>query len=411
MTVIPLGKGAYERTYGQEPEIHLLNRFFEENPTNQIEGFALLARPGSKELTTRGTGPIRMHENQPGAFDGDLFFVSGTELYRYDGTTTTLITGVVANTGNPSADFVVGAGYQHLFIADGLLLQYYDGEAAAQGTLTDSGTIVATETVRIDSAYYEWTAGSVDAGTPLGTVGDPYLIDLGADDEEALLNLKNALDLTGVAGTDYSTATQLNVNVTGFSSSATTLVVKARVRGVAGNSIVTEETGASLAWGAGVLEGGGAHSLNGVPTPDGVAMVSVATLGSHLVTVVANSARFYWVLPGEVTIDAFDFATAESEPDQLTQVMRIGDNVWMLGETSTEVWYLNSSLDVNASRFLRQQGLAFSQGILEGTAQQLRTQAVVVAEDGIVYEIVGGPRRISNHGIEERIRKSIAAQA
>lgn len=411
MTTIPLGKGAYNRTYGQEPEIHLLNRFFEQNPTNQVEGFTLLARPGSKELISRGSGPIRMHAHQLGAFGGDLFFVSGTALYRYSGTTVTLITGVVADNGNPEADFVVGAGYEHFFIADGAFLQVYDGEAAAQGTLTASGVIIATETITIDGVYYEWTAGSVDAGTPLGTVGDPFLVDLGTDDEEALLNLKNALDLTGVAGTDYSTATQINVNVTGFASTATTLIVKARVRGVGGNSIAVAETGANLAWADPTLTGGGVHSLNVVPTPDNVAMVSVGTLGSHLLTVVANSQRFYWVNPGEQTIDALDFAEAESRPDEIVQVMIVGDNAWMLGEGTTEAWYLNSSTDPVASRFLRQQGLAFSQGILQGTAQQVRTQAVVVAEDGIVYEILGGPRRISNHGIEERIRKSIAARA
>jgi hypothetical protein len=411
MTIIPLGKGAYNRTYGQEPEIVLLNRFFEQNPTNQIEGFTLLSRPGSKLLISKGAGPIRMHEHQKGAFNGDLFFVSGTELYRYDGTTATLITGVVADNGNPSADFVVGAGYEHFFIADGVFLQYYDGEAAARGTLTASGVIIATETVMIDAAYYEWTAGSVDAGTPLGTFANPFLVALGADTEAALLNLKNALDLTGTAGTDYSTATQINANVTGFDATATVLTVKARVRGVGGNSIPVAETGANIAWADPTLTGGGVHSLSTVPTPDDRTFVSVATLGSYLLAVQSNSARFYWIQPGELTMDAFDFATAESEPDQLTQVMRIGDNVWMLGETSTEVWYLNSSLDPNASRFLRQQGLAFSQGILEGTAQQIRTQGVVVAEDGIVYEIVGGPRRISNNGIEERIRKSIAAQA
>lgn len=410
MVAIPLGRGAYKRTFGQEPEIHLLNRFFEQNPTNQIEGFALLARPGSKELVTKGVGPIRLNGHQRGVFNDDLFFVSGTELYRYDGTTATLITGVVANNGNPSMDFVAGAGYEHLFIADGAFLQYYDGEAAAQGTLTASGAIIATETVMVDAAYYEWTAGSVDAGTPLGTVGDPFLVDLGVDDEEALLNLKNALDLTGVAGTDYSTATQLNVNVTGFFSDATTLIAKARVRGVGGNAIPVAETGANIAWADPTLLGGGVQSLNTVPTPDNVAMISVGTLGSHLLTVVANSQRFYWVNPGELTIDALDFAEAESRPDEIVQVMIIGDNAWMLGEGTTEVWYLNGSTDPNASRFLRQQGLAFSQGILQGTAQQVRTQAVVVANDGIVYEIVGGPRRISNHGIEERIRLSIAAQ-
>lgn len=406
MTGIPLGLGAYNRTYAQEPQIELLNRFFEKNPTNQVENNALLARPGSKVLVSAGSGQVRVMDHQPGVFGGDLFFVVNDTLFRYDGVSAPFaIGGSIAGSGQPSITFVAGAGYEHLFIADGTLLQYYDGISAASGTLTVSGgNIIATDTVTVDAAFYEFTAGSVDAGSPDGTVGNPYLINLGASDTDALSNLKNALNITGVAGADYSTATQINVNVDGFSSDDTTLVVKARVRGAGGNAIPIAETGANIAWGAATLANGGNEALNGVATPDDVGMVSLTNLAGFVICVVSQSQRFYWIRPGATIIDAFDFATAESEPDEIISAKRIGDSLWLFGQSSTEVWYAVGSTDPTASQFAPQSGLAFSQGVLEGTVVQIRTQVMLVAEDGIVYKVVGGVGRLSNNGIEERIR-------
>ena len=415
MTGVPLGSGAYNRTYAQEPEIQLLNRFLERAPTNPIEQTILLTRPGNAFLVGAGDGPIRMIKTQPGAFNGDLFFVSGESLFRYDGTTITPIAGTVALGGNPSADFVVGdatavtTAYEHLFIADGTLLQFYPGLSKSKGTLTVTTTIVATETVTVDTAYYEWTAGSVDAGSPAGTMADPYLLALGVDTKAALLNLIRALNLSGTAGTDYSTVTQKNANVEGLQSDELTAIVRARVAGVGGDSIATTETMANASWAAATLEGGGIHQLDGVETPDDVAMKSVVTLASHVIVVPANSQRFYWILPGEIIIDPLDFATAESEPDQIIEAVRVGDSVYMVGQSSTEVWYANAAATTTTSRFLRQQGLAFNQGGLEGTVVPIRTQLFVVAEDGVAYQIAGGPKRVSNNGIEERIRLGIVA--
>ena len=405
MTNVPLGKGAYNRTFAQEPEIELLNRFFETNPTNQVEGTALLARPGDTLFTSMGNGPLRLLAHQPGVHNGDLFVVSGDTLFRFDGTTATALSGAITGSAVPSTTFVAGPGFQHLFISDGATLQFYDGEAAAKGTLTVSGgSIVATDVVEMDGVHYAWTAGSVDAGTPLGTVGDPFLVALGASDTDALDNLVKALNTSGVAGTDYSTAiTAPHTTVKGVQSDATTMDVAARTRGTGGNSVTTTETGANIAWGAATLEGGGAQSLNGVVTPDDVAIVSLATLNSFVIAVVSNSQRFFWLQPGAITIDALDFAEAEAEPDEIIQVLRIGDSLYFLGQSFTEVWYATGdALDP----FLRQQGLAFSQGTLAGTAVAIRTQISLIAEDGIAYQIAGGPQRFSNHGIEERVRKA-----
>lgn len=406
---VPLGVQAYNRTYGQEPEIKLENRFFETNPANQVEQNSLLARPGNTFFLGIGTAPARILAHQPGVHNGDLFIVSANLLYRYDGTTITPITGAVQGTNRPSITFVSGPGYDHLFITDGVTLQYYDGEAAANGTLTVAGgNIVAADTVTLDTVFYEWTAGSVDAGAPDGSASDPFLVDLGASDTEALANLLAAVNASGTPGTTYSTViTNEHTTVEATGSDATTMDVRARARGTPGNTIATTETGANISFGAVTLEGGGAQALNGVITPDDVAMTSLSNLASFVIAVVATSQRFYWIQPGAVIIDALDFAEAESEPDEVIEVVRIGDALWFFGQSSTEVWYASGAQD---APFLRQQGLAFSQGALEGTTALIRTQAVVVAQDGIVYEVVGGPKRVSNNGIEEKIRLALKAE-
>ncbi len=405
MTGIPLGVGAYRRTYGQEPEVELRNRFFEQTPTNQVEGLVLLARPGNTMLVSAGVGPITVISHQPGAFNDDLFFVSGEQLFRWDGVAVPLaIAGTVATGTTPSITFVTGAGFEHLFITDGVLLQFYDGEAAATGVLTVSGgNIVATDTFELDGVFYEWTAGSVDAGSPAGTMADPFLIAF-SDDTTALENAVLALNATGIGGTDYSTALTAHLTVLGVTSTITTLSVRARTRGTGGNSITSTETAVNTSWGGATLSGGGAQTLNGIVTPDDITFVSLTTLNSFALCAQSNSARFYWIQPGATTIDALDFATAENEPDQLIEIQEIGDVVYMFGQSSTEVWYATLTTDPNESPFRPTKGLAFSQGVLEGTAVPIRTQAITIAEDGVIYQIVGGPQRISNNGIEERVR-------
>lgn len=126
MTNIPLGVGAYSRPYGRMPEIRCENRFFEQNPTS-AEGVALLSRPGTRLLLEVGEGPIRALYSQPGVFGGDLFIVSGSELYRYDGVTLTQIPGTVGGTAYPVMTSVAVPGQQMVFITDGITLQFYTG--------------------------------------------------------------------------------------------------------------------------------------------------------------------------------------------------------------------------------------------------------------------------------------------
>ena len=402
MPQIPLGIGAYNRPYGKLPEIRMENRFFEQNPVG-AEKVALLSRPGSSLFLNHGDGPIRTLYSQAGVFDEDLFFVSGEELFRYnedDGVTP--ITGnVLGMPGYPVMTSLAIPDWEAIFITDGLTLQYYEGEGHARSMPTGGGAIANGETVVIDTENYQFTNGDVNAGTPLGTGGNPWLVALGDTDEESLENLFNAINTSGVAGTDYSLGITIHPSVRAYQFRSTSFKIRANTGGAAGNAIVTTETGANLAWTGATMAGGGGHTLQTVVSPDAISFVDLATLASHIICVEANSRRFFWLRPGEVEIDALDFSSAEAEPDHIVNVAAVGDQLWFFGQSSTEAWYASGDAD---QPFLRSQGRAFSQGIIPGTFAQVNETIIVIGQDRVAYRIAGVPERVSNHGIEEKIR-------
>lgn len=407
MTVVPIGIGAYRRNYGRELEIKLVNRFVERQPSNQVEGVALLSRPGTTPFLTVGSGILRRMYAEPGIFNGELFIIMGTEIYRYDGTTATLIGSGLAENATPEFAAMKGIGYEFLFFSDGTGLYYYSGGVMASGTLTASGAIVATDTIEIGGTYYSWTAGSVDAGTPDGTILSPFLVALGSSNTEALLNMRQAINRSGISGTTYSTTiTEPNPDVSAPASDATTLSIQARAFGDAGNNITTTETGANISFGSGTLTGGTLAGIDQVAVPDGRPIRSVAAIGGYVVAVAGNSQLFFWLFPGEVTIDPLDFASARENPDDIINALTVADQVWFLKERSVEAWYVVDNPD---APFAPIQGRVFARGVVEGTAVKIDDNVILVGDDGIVYSVGGGVQRLSNNGIEERIR--LARQA
>lgn len=404
---VPLGMGAFNRTFGRGPEIRLLNRFFEQSPTNQTDGVSLLSRPGSTFENAFGNGPIRAQFTLPGIHDGDLFIVSATEFYRYDADENVqLVTGVVTSPGNPRMCAAKGADYQRVFIADGALLQYYGGQAY-QATLTLTPGTIADDTVVIDGVYYKFASGSLDTGSPSGTSSNPWKVNIGGSNADALANLRKAINASGVAGTDYSTALTANPRVESNSNTSVTVGVRGRVAGPltpqAAVSVIVDGSADGLAWNVSVLTAG-AHVLYGIATPDDVGIVSVAELDSFILCAVANSDRVYFIRPGEIEIDPLDFFTAESSPDGIIELIKVGDQVWLIGNKSIEPWYSNGTDDPNEIPFSRVQGRPFSIGAREGTVVSGANGVFLVGSDGIVYRIEGGPQPISNPGIAELVR-------
>lgn len=405
MVNVPLSFDFQERAFAGLPVVVLKNRFFEKTPT-QTGGGALLARPGTYDLGSFGTGPLRAFFSLPGLFNGALFFVSGDEAFRreVDGSTVALA-GVVLGSGSVSMTGVGGAGFERLFFADGTLLQVYQGGTHASGVLTSTAQVAEADTIRIGDTYYKWTA---TVGIGGGVVSDPWDVLIGADLAESLANMVATISFSGTAGTTYSVNLGgQNSEVTAVSD-ATTMTATAKVDLAAGNLIVSEViTGATLSWAATTLLGGGTHALSGVSMPDGLPPNAVTTLKSYILVAVGRSDRFYWLDPGALFIDPLNFATAESQPDDVLFVTTVGDNAWFVGEDSTEVWYATGN---SAVPFAPVGGRVYDRGAIEGTIVNIAGTVFLVGPDHVVYGIGGSPQRVSNHGVEEMIRLTLEAE-
>jgi len=405
MVDVPLSFDSQERVFAGLPAVVLKNRFFEQTLT-QMKGGAMLARPGTYDLGSFGTGPMRAFFSLPGLFGGALFFVSGNAAFRreVDGSTVALA-GIVFGSGSVSMTGVGGAGFERLFFADGTLLQVYQGGTHASGVLTSTVQVTEGDTIHIGETYYRWTA---TVGIGGGIVSDPWDVLIGVDLAESLANMVAAISFSGISGTTYSANLGgQNTEVTAVAD-ATTMTATAKVDLAAGNLIVSEViTGVALAWAATTLLGGGTHALSGVSMPDGLPPAAVTTLKSYILIAVGRSDRFYWLSPGELVIDPLNFATAESQPDDVVFVTTVGDNAWFVGEDSTEVWYATGN---SAVPFAPVSGRVYDRGAIEGTVANVKGTVVLVGNDFVVYAIAGSATRISTHGVEEMIRLALEAE-
>lgn len=516
-----LGLNAWARTYGREPEIRVINRFFEQNPTNLATSKSLLSRPGTRLLASLGAGNIRRCWSQRGTFNDALFVVSGDALFRVNTDfSVEAIDGTVNGLGTPEID----SNGQVVFIADGTALQFYGGSGApASGTLTLTGNAVAGETVTVGTQVYTWVAAltasntfgevvvgasaaaSIDnliaainaatgggttygsdttinqdvtasdgagtsmnvsaklsgtagnsivttetmtnaswggatlsggsAGTASGTLtltgnagaaetvtigavvytfvatltGAAYEVLIGATASDSLDNLIAAINAATGAGTVYGTGTVYHPQVRAAAGPGDTMDVVSRAGGSAYNSVATTETLTNGSWGGATLSGGSNAALQPIAVPDGQAVVSIGVVSQYVVVVISNSQRWYFIRPAALNINALDFYTAESKPDELISVVIVGDQAWLCGSDTVEPWYVSG--DSADDPFSRLQQRVFARGVIEGTTLKVDDVVILVGDDGVVYSVGGGVKRISTHGIEETIRKALKTQA
>jgi hypothetical protein len=416
VVAIPLATADYSRSVPKEARLRLQNRFFEQNPVLTEQQTALIARPGTRRYLAVGNGPIRGIYSQPGSFEDAVFTVSDQTLYRIDKDRTITTIGTLPSTSELSAVSMaatsnIGTTPAFLFVAAGSSLMCYTDNGFSNGII--SGTPANTDVVRIDTVYYSFTNGSVNAGAPAGTVGNPWLVALGGSATVAWTNFANAIGATGTAGTDYSSALTAHTTVEMMYYDPTSVGIRAVEPGVTGDSIVTTETGATIAWSGATLANGGDPMWFQVQTPDDIGIISVGYIASHVVVVPAQdqdiNGRFYWIEPGETTIDPLNFATAERAPDPISGVIVFGDQFWLPGTSTTEAWYFTGNA---AAPVARLQGIVFDRGAWPGTGLQVKDSMIICDTEGAVFRIgPGGIKRISPPDIEERIRSAIGQQA
>lgn len=402
MPRVPLGMGFYRRDYAGGVEFPLRNLFFEQDPTSAIDETAMIVRPGTDFYRAFGSGQARGLFTQEGLFGGDLFVVNGTGIVRWDGTTLTPITGTLSDKASPvSMTYQASPGIERLWIADGDNLWYYEGEGKARGNLNATGQPSNGDVVRIGSVYYEFVSANVDDNSPAGTSTNPWRVLIGLETSGSLQNLADAIGASGTPGGSYSSALVAHPNVEVRRTQPERLSVHARVAGAAGNSIVTTETGSQLSWGSGTLTTGGTHFLTAVSVPEGAspaeAPISVTTLAGYVIISVAGRQRMYLIRPGEFWVEAF--VSAESEPDEVLEVIAVGGEFWAMGRSTIEPFTPTGELDIP---FAPVQGRQRKYGYLPGTALVLESDIIFCDEKGIVRSTSGS--RLSTHAIEEQIR-------
>ncbi len=134
-----------------------------------------------------------------------------------------------------------------------------NGLTKATGTLTLTPGAISNDKVKIDTTWYVFAA-AINDGAANGSSSHPWQVKVGASDTLSLANLLKAINATGTPTTDYSTALTAHATVEGLVSDATSLAVRARTAGTAGNAISTTVTVVTtddgLAWGGITLTNG-----------------------------------------------------------------------------------------------------------------------------------------------------------
>lgn len=147
--------------------------------------------------------------------------------------------------------------------------------------------------------------------------------DMGAGPVEALFQRDQAAGggLFGVSGGAlYSGTTSLGV-----------------IAGTGPVSIVGWEDALFVNAGAGIYYWDTA-TLTTIAFPDGADVAKIAVGASRLVAIKKDTGRVYWSDPLTATIDALDFAEAESQPDRAKDLLFIDDNLIIFGAETVEIW-------------------------------------------------------------------------
>lgn len=137
--------------------------------------------------------------------------------------------------------------------------------------------------------------------------------------------------------------------------------------------------------------------------PDSGTVQDIDQINAY-VMVLLPGGRFYWILPGETTVDALNFATAESLPDGAEAVRRLGDEFWIFGTQGVEVWQTTGDQD---APFQRASGRGYERGCLyRDTVQRFDNTLVWIGDDFQVYRASAVPQVISDPALSDRIRRA-----
>ena len=139
-----------------------------------------------------------------------------------------------------------------------------------------------------------------------------------------------------------------------------------------------------------------------VAFPDFASCSWVAFLNGYFLFGRAGTHRVYFLPPGETVIGALDFFSAENAPDDLVGGNVVGDELWLGGEQTYEVWTATGNADLP---FQRQIGRVFDTGLAaRDTALKVNNALMFVGWDRKVYRCEGVPTPVSDPSVEQALR-------
>lgn len=144
-------------------------------------------------------------------------------------------------------------------------------------------------------------------------------------------------------------------------------------------------------------------TLAEITDPDFPGASSWTYLDGYGIFTEPNTGKFWITALLDFTdVDALDFASAESLPDNLVRCFADHRELWLFGTRSTEVWYNSGNADFPFERI----GYAALERGLAGkyTVAKMDNTVFWVGDDKVVYRAEGyTPTRISTHAIEHAI--------
>lgn len=221
------------------------------------------------------------------------------------------------------------------------------------------------------------------------------------------MNISNAATLFVVSGTDLyevsSTAVVTLRGSAGFIAGTGDVFMASNAND---ELVITNSAGTGYIWDGTLLQR--ISVLDADFTDDAT---SLTFLDQFILYSKANTGQvFASDLNNAKSWNSLSFDTAESAPDNLVQCFAHAGNLWLFGERTTEV-YFNSAATPFA--FARIGGAVLEDvGGVSGTVASVDQAIYWLANDGIVYRASGvQPTRISDHGVEFRIRGRTGARA
>jgi hypothetical protein len=129
--------------------------------------------------------------------------------------------------------------------------------------------------------------------------------------------------------------------------------------------------------------------------------VSVTYLNGYHVFSMADSTSFFWsAILDATSYNALDFASAESAPDAIVAVRRVGDFLWFFGTDSVEIW---SGSTNGETPFTELNGGLIAQGCgARFSIAEYDSKPIWLGSNRIAYRGEGASAvRISTHAIEQ----------